>query len=88
MGWSESRIRIEETAMVDGDMRERTILIYGKGAKERRIQIGSDAVMAILEKYVTTYREGIQKKGFFFVNQAGAPISDQSIRRMIRRYTA
>ena len=70
------------------DMREGTILIYGKGAQERRIQIGSDAVMAILEKYVTTYREGIQKNGFFFVNQAGTPISAQSIRRMIRRYTA
>ena len=70
----------------DVDLQDRTILIYGKGAKERRIQIGSEAVVEILKTYCDEYREVMQKGGFFFVNQLGTPVSDQTIRRMINRY--
>lgn len=68
------------------DMHDRTILIYGKGSKERRIQIGSDAVAEVLGNYAATYWEKMQRYGKFFVNQEGRPVSDQSIRRMIDRY--
>lgn len=68
------------------DMHDRTILIYGKGSKERRIQIGSDAVAEVLENYAAIYWEKMQRYGRFFVNQEGRPVSDQSIRRMINRY--
>lgn len=70
----------------DVDLQDRTILIYGKGAKERRIQIGSEAVLEILKTYCNVYREVMQKGEHFFVNQSGTPISDQAIRRMINRY--
>ncbi len=82
-------MRISELCMLapeNVDMHDRTILIYGKGAKERRIQIGSDAVAKVLEKYVMAYREEIQRCGYFFVNQKGRPVSDQSVRGMINRY--
>ena len=68
------------------DIYDRTILIYGKGAKERRIQIGSDAVAKLLEEYASMYREKMHECGYFFVNQSGSPTSDQSIRRMMCRY--
>ena len=71
----------------DVNLQERTILIYGKGAKERRIQIGSEAVADILEKYQWEYHEEMKKSNRFFVNQSGAPVSDQAIRRMINRYS-
>lgn len=70
----------------DVDLQDRTILIYGKGAKERRIQIGSEAVVRILRTYCDEYREVMQKSRSFFVNQSGTPVSDQAIRRMINRY--
>ena len=70
----------------DVDLQDRTILIYGKGAKERRIQIGSEAVVSILRTYCDEYREVMQKSRSFFVNQSGTPVSDQAIRRMINRY--
>lgn len=65
----------------------RTILIYGKGAKERILQIGNDSVYEILCKYSREYQEEIRKTGIFFINHHGNPLSDQSVRRMIKKYT-
>lgn len=72
--------------LADVDLQDRTILIYGKGAKERRIQIGSEAVLKVLKTYCDEYRDAMQKSGNFFVNQTGTPLSDQAVRRMIKRY--
>ncbi len=65
-----------------------TVLIYGKGDKERRIQIGNESVIQILEKYKNSFSREIQACGHFFVNQAGNALSDQAVRRMINKYTA
>lgn len=67
---------------------DRIILIYGKGSKERKVQIGSDAVANILEKYKNDFNTEIQNCGHFFANQNGRELSDQSVRRMINKYTA
>lgn len=68
--------------LIDG-----TILIYGKGDKERRIQIGNDAVIRILEEYKKDFKDEISKCNYFFANQSGKALSDQSVRRMINKYT-
>ncbi len=70
------------------DLNDCNILIYGKGSKERRIQIGNPDVCTILKEYRQEYRGEINNCGYFFVNQAGRPLSDQSVRRMIQKYTA
>lgn len=72
----------------DVNLSERTILIYGKGAKERKIQIGNDDVAGILEKYRNDFHAEINNCGHFFVNQNGRELSDQAVRRMINKYTA
>ena len=64
------------------------ILIYGKGAKERRIQIGNQDVMCILEEYFREFQAEIEYRGYFFVNQSGRALSDQTVRRMIRKYSS
>lgn len=64
------------------------ILIYGKGAKERRIQIGNQDVLRVLEEYCLEYRAAIDCCGYFFVNQSGRVLSDQAVRRMIRKYSS
>lgn len=71
---------------VNVNLKDSNVLIFGKGSKERRIQIGSQDVTRILEEYFMEYREGIEGCGYFFVNQAGKPLSDQAVRRMIRKY--
>ena len=67
---------------------EQTILIYGKGSKERKIQIGNADVINILIEYKENFITEIQHCNYFFVNQSGRPLSDQSVRRMINKYTA
>ncbi len=75
-------------SVCDVNFVDNTILIYGKGAKERRIQIGNDDVLKILKKYSLEFAPEMQKCNHFFVNQYGNTLSDQSVRRMINKYTS
>ena len=70
----------------DVELYDATIRIYGKGAKERMIQIGNKDVLLILEKYEAAYFSEINKSGYFFVNPNVTQLSDQAIRRMIKKY--
>lgn len=74
--------------MNDVNLYDRSVLIYGKGSKERKIQIGNDDVVNMLEKYKNDFQTEIQNCKYFFVNQNGSALSDQSVRRMINRYTS
>lgn len=74
--------------MQDVNLYDQTVLIYGKGSKERKVQIGNDDVVLILQKYKADYQDEMQSNGHFFVNQNGTAVSDQAIRRMINRYTS
>ena len=84
-------IRISELCSLkaaDVNLYDKIILIYGKGSKERRVQIGNDDVISVLEEYKKSFEKQIQSCGHFFANHSGRPLSDQSIRRMINKYTA
>ena len=72
----------------DVDLYEHTILIHGKGSKERMIQIGSDDVVDVLTIYKALFEEQMQMCGYFFANQNGSALSDQAIRRMINKYAS
>ena len=83
-------IRISELCSLkatDVNLIEHTILIFGKGKKERRIHIGSDDVITILQKYYNVFFEKINVSNHFFINSNSQPISDQAVRRMIKKYT-
>ena len=86
-----SGMRISELCSLktkDINLQEKTVLIYGKGSKERRIQIGNDDVNNILNEYYREYHEEIESCGYFFVNHRNAPLSDQAVRRMLNKYTS
>lgn len=68
------------------NLNEGTVLIYGKGAKERIVQIGNCAVLSALTQYYSVYRDIIYKSGHFFINRCGRKYSDQSVRAMICKY--
>lgn len=84
-------IRISELCSLrrsDVDLYDGTILIFGKGAKERLIQIGSSDVLQLLIQYQQTFYREIEQTGRFFVNPDASPLSDQSVRRMLKKYCA
>lgn len=74
-------LKKENVNLLDGVIR-----IYGKGAKERLIQIGSKDVTGILTSYENKFSKEIQQSGFYFTNPNGTPVSDQAVRRMIKKY--
>ena len=76
-------LKINDVNLYDG-----TILIYGKGDKERRIQIGNESVINILTEYNDAFDTERQACNNFFINQSGKALSDQSVRRMINKYTS
>lgn len=70
----------------DIDFISNNVLIYGKGAKERILQIGNPEVLSALSLYHETFKSGIDACGYFFVNRLQKKLSDQSVRYMITRY--
>ncbi len=72
----------------DVNLYDRTVLIYGKGSKERRLQIANDDVLRVLEEYKNAFSDEMKSCGSFFANQSKRKLSDQSVRRMINKYTA
>lgn len=82
-------IRISELCSLkagDIDLTSQNILIYGKGSKERILQIGNPDVLAALTLYQQTFADDITKCGYFFVNRLNNKLSDQSVRFMINKY--
>lgn len=70
----------------DIDLESNNVLIYGKGAKERIIQLGNQDVIAALILYQETFKKDIEVCGYFFVNRLQHKLSDQSVRFMITHY--
>ena len=72
----------------DISLSDRSLLIYGKGNKERRMQIGNDDVLHVLAEYHNTFHNKCTSNGVFFINQNQTPVSDQAVRRMINKYVS
>lgn len=70
----------------DVNLEEGIIRIYGKGSKERLIQIGNQEVLSTVGSYKNVFSEQIEKTGWFFLNRIGNRLSDQSVRFMINKY--
>ena len=68
------------------DLDEHTIKIFGKGSKERIIQIENPDVLKALRAYHGEFSDEISASGFFFVNKLHNRLSEQSVRAMINRY--
>jgi len=68
------------------DLTSHKLLIYGKGAKERMLQIGNKDVINILSEYYAVFEKNIASTGWFFTNRLNDRFSEQSVRAMIVKY--
>lgn len=67
------------------DLLDGTLMIHGKGNKERLIEIENKEVLHTLQAYRNAENCSCE---FFFLNSRHRPLSDQSVRRIINRYAA
>ncbi len=70
------------------DLINHTIKIFGKGSKERMIQIENIDVLKALRAYYNEFINEITYCNFFFVNKLNRRLSEQSVREIVRKYTA
>lgn len=70
----------------DLDLENGTVLIFGKGAKERMLQIGNAEVINALKAYKNSFAEELRNTDWLFINRLHQRLSEQSVRNMINRY--
>lgn len=62
------------------------IKIYGKGSKERLIQICNKNVQNLLDEYRTVFEYELNNYDYIFINRLHNRLSEQSVRNMINKY--
>ena len=83
-------VRVSELCALQRDdvrLDEGEIKIYGKGAKERFVQIANDDVLSALHCYQEAFKDTMVQTGTFFVNRLHRPLSDQSARSIVGKYS-
>lgn len=64
-----------------------SLKVLGKGNKERIIQICNQEALDSISLYHSLFKARIDSAGgYFFVNRLNRPVSDQSVRNMIKKY--
>lgn len=71
----------------DIDLNTGVVKIMGKGSKERNVYIVNKDVRKLLSSYYKTNKEAIDSNAYFFINSRGDRYTEQSIRKMIKKYT-
>lgn len=70
----------------DIDLKSKMFKVNGKGSKETYIQITNKNVQLVLKIYKKLFANEIEQCGYFFVNNRGNRLSEQSVRFMIDKY--
>jgi integrase/recombinase XerD len=71
----------------DINLSEGFIRIFGKGSKERIIQVSNGEVIKVLQDYESCYTDLITATGHFFINRHSRQLNPPSVRAMLRKYT-
>lgn len=85
-----SGIRVSELCTITCDnlnLTSQVVLIRGKGNKERQIYLASSPVIDALKAYSKVRSPYSENEVFFFLNRDGKRLSEQSVRRIVNRYT-
>lgn len=88
-----SGIRVSELvglSLGDVDLDVGVALVFGKGAKERYVPIGTEAIRR-LQQYLQSVRAQLlsafpEEHDTIFLNARGGPLTDRSVRRIVDKY--
>lgn len=84
-----SGIRVNELCTLkkkNVDLKNRLIKVDGKGSRERYIYITNQSVITALKIYQKHFIDDIERTDYFFINNRGTRLSEQSVRLMIKKY--
>ena len=82
-------LRVSELCNLKADdvnLSDSYVKTFGKGSKERIIQICTPDVLTALKQYKKCFKAEIDSTGYFFVNRLSNRLSEQSVRFMINKY--
>ncbi len=82
-------VRVSELCQLresDVDLEHRHILVTGKGNRERIIPLCDKATLRALKHYKDMYATFLESGSVFFRNRDKRPLSDQSVRHIIKKY--
>lgn len=83
-------IRVSELCNIcpsEIDLKNNKLVINGKGNKQRLIPLCEKNLLKILKEYTHLYRDTLHHSISFFLNRDLRPLSDQSVRRIIKKYS-
>ncbi len=83
-------LRVSEVCNLKNDnfnLKNGEIIVFGKGSRERIIQICQSDTLSIIKTYYQLHKRQINSKHFFFINRLGYPLSSQSVRLMVKAYS-
>ena len=86
-----SGMRVSELCslrVADVNLENGQIFILGKGSKERVVMITNSDVVHALKTYKAAFFQAIERTGYLFVNRTYNKLSEQSVRTIIKKYTA
>ena len=63
------------------------LIIHGKGNKERTLQVSAGPLLALAQRYYQEFAVEIHGNNRIMINNRGLPLSPQSVRRIISKYT-
>jgi integrase/recombinase XerD len=69
------------------DLKNNRLKINGKGNKQRMIPLCEKNSLKILKEYTRLYKDKFHDSTSFFLNRDLRPLSDQSVRRIIKKYS-
>ncbi len=82
-------VRVSELCRLRGkdvNLAQKYILVLGKGKRERVIPLCDPATLQALKNYKDCYNKYVQTESAFFLNRHKHPLSDQSVRQIIKKY--
>lgn len=68
------------------DLQTHTMKIFGKGSRERIIQIENQEVLKAIKLYYKAFQADIQHTDYVFINKFHTPLKEQSVREIICKY--
>ncbi|HAS88872.1 MAG TPA: integrase [Desulfovibrio sp.] len=84
-------IRVSELCSISPieiDLKNNKLKINGKGNKQRMIPLCEKNSLKILKEYSRLYADILHDSTSFFLNRDLRPLSDQSVRRIIKKYSS